>query len=196
MLGYKSISFLKCLTYTYFNSPYYRSANKCHHKFIWECNAKNGMKKFHLDPEKYHCKHSNKIVSEILPTRYGPLYIRLPIRFFSLKFKSFILHAKHCLVPDVILPISGSWSMNYETPSVKYVMLWIGVSRVSVPWFFCSQDFGSFLLSDNGCSRTIMLCSVSPITLLGGQGQWSGSMSRQRLEVKAKVKNWGWMSGA
>ncbi len=40
------------------------------------------MKKFHLDPEKYHCKHSNKIVSEILPTSYGLLYIRLPIRFF------------------------------------------------------------------------------------------------------------------
>ncbi len=41
------------------------------------------MKTFHLDPEKYHCKHSNKIVSEILPTGYEPLYIRLPIRFFG-----------------------------------------------------------------------------------------------------------------
>ena len=40
------------------------------------------MKKFHLDPEKYHCKHSNKIVSEIHPTSYGPLYIRLRVRFF------------------------------------------------------------------------------------------------------------------
>ena len=46
-------------------------------------NAKNGMKKFHLDPEKYNCKHSDKIVSEILPTSYGPLYISLPIRFFE-----------------------------------------------------------------------------------------------------------------
>ena len=45
------------------------------------------MKKFHLDPEKFHCKHSNKVVSEILPTSYGPLYIRLPIRFFKQKGK-------------------------------------------------------------------------------------------------------------
>ena len=33
----------------------------------------------------YHYKHSSKIVSEILPTSYRPLYIRLTIRFFNYK---------------------------------------------------------------------------------------------------------------
>ncbi len=41
------------------------------------------MKKFHLDPEKYHCKDSDKSISDILPTSYGLLYIGLPIRFFE-----------------------------------------------------------------------------------------------------------------
>ncbi len=40
------------------------------------------MQKFHLDPEKYHCKHSDKSLSGLPPTSYGPLYIRLPVRLF------------------------------------------------------------------------------------------------------------------
>ncbi len=36
-----------------------------------------------IRPEKYHCKHRDKSFSDILPTSYGPLYIRLPIRFFT-----------------------------------------------------------------------------------------------------------------
>ncbi len=33
--------------------------------------------------------------------------------------------------------------------------------RVSVPWFFCSQDFGSFWLSENGCSRAARESHIS-----------------------------------
>ncbi len=33
--------------------------------------------------------------------------------------------------------------------------------RVSVPWFFCSQDFGSFWLSENGCSRAACKSHIS-----------------------------------
>ena len=45
---------------------------------------------------------------------------------------------------------------------LKHQSIW--VCRVSVPWFFCSQDFGSFWLSENGCRQCSQAARESHIS--------------------------------
>ena len=173
MLGYKSISFLTCLSYTYFNSPYYRPANICPHKFIWECNAKNGMKKFYLEPEKYYCKYSNKIIPEILPTSYGQLYIRLPIRFFAKKNVTGTVF--EFLFPKKQASINIILSITYQLRHIALhkCIFWYSNDKQFYYTLLCSElshvfPIGSIrcpLLSDLSCWWHILLGSPTQVVV-------------------------------
>ncbi len=71
---------------------YYRSREIWQKEFMEECNAKDGMKKCHLEAEKSHWKEETHSVSISIPNPFRPLYYIL----FNSLFKDFIkvnLHA-------------------------------------------------------------------------------------------------------